>query len=191
MTRRSLPFITASLIGLLSLAGPLPAATAQVPGLPGLPGLPGTSGPLAELLTGLTDVVSDLVPIGPDVFTDIDTSAGATVLDDDRGSEAIRVSGLLYNCSGLFLPLKGSDGPIDLDVTVTQRIGNTVTIGSATQRTPDCDGNDHRFAALVAANAGNLNGFFPGTAIVQVELSACDITGCNRWIAGGNVFVRT
>lgn len=167
------------MLGMVSIAGPMQPASAQI----------APSGAVGNLLTNLAGVVSDLIPIGPSVFADIDTSQAANILPGDYGSELMLVNGITINCSGAFLPVKGLDGPITVDVTVTQTIDEVVTIGYQRMPTPSCDGTDEGGSVSVPVNAGSIVGFFTGTAVVTVDLYACDLTGCNFWTTAGNVFV--
>ena len=169
-----------AILGMVSIVGPVQPASAQVPAV----------GSVRDLLTSLTSAVSDLIPIGPGVFADVDTTESAFVYPGDYGSEAILVNGITVNCSGLFLPIQGLDGPITVDVTVTQTIDEVVTIGYQRMPTPYCDGFDETYSVTVPVNAGSLVGFFTGTAVVSVDMRACDITGCNFWTTAGSVFVE-
>jgi hypothetical protein len=136
---------------------------------------------------------SSLAQPGPNVRVWIDTSKNARVLKG--GSEAILVYGLNYRCSGFFLPVQPIQlltEPSSLKVWVYQgdQNNNNITEGFVNSYTPYCDGVTHTRTLTVPVTGGSGNGFFPGTAFVELQLNVCDFTGCQSDDTTKNVGVR-
>lgn len=147
---------------------PVRPAVAQAPEVPSVSQVTQLLGSLVgNALGGL---------IGPNV--DAFTSGDAPIPDD---GDYLRVSAT-YNCAGLFLPIQGLDGPITLEFFATQfdASSSDVTQGYRKVSTPVCDGTDVTMPVSIPISISGNGHFGTGTAYVEADLTACDLTGCNR-----------